>query len=1482
LSTPLWRRLRAALPSAILAVTIYLPLLLTKPGKVGADTKTYLYLDPSKMLSRATSMWDPNIGMGTVTHQNIGYLWPIGPWYWAFQNLGVPDWVAQRLWLGTILFTAGLGVRFLLKTLGQEGPHVTAATFCYALTPYVLTLGARLSVILLPYAGLPWLIGLTVLSLRRGGWRYPALFALVVATVGSVNATSLILVGFGPLLWIFHEVAITREVRFRDAARAVGRIGVLSVGCSLWWLAGLWAQGSYGIDILRYTETAQTVATASMSIELLRGLGYWFFYGEDRFGPWIAPSRAYTARVEVLLLSYVVPALGLIGAAVARFRERAFFLLLLVVGLFLAVGGHPWDGPPPAGQAVKAFLLSDVGLSMRSLPRATPLIALALAVFVGSLLAAATREHERWARPLTAGVMVLAVLALPPLWRGQFVDQNLDRNEDIPAYWHDAAHALDEQGHGTRVLELPGQDFASYRWGTTVDPVTPGIMDRPYVARELIPYGSPPSADLLNALDGRIQEQTLDQQAIVPMARLMGAGDISVRSDLTYERYNTPRPKLLWQFLRTAPGIGAPTGFGGRAPNIPRPNLPLQDEIALNTPTNLPDPPQVGILPIDDAEQILRTAPTEHALVVAGDGDGLVDLAAAGLISGHELITYAGTWDKNQAGLRRQLADGAVLVLTDTNRRQARRWGTVRDTTGITERAGQKPLRVDPKDQRLAIFGDKDTQAAATKGAGAGDNAATVTESLGGAWAEATSYGNAVSLTPEDAPTNAVDGKTGTAWRTGGFSSAVGERLRIHYRSPITTDNLRVLQALGGVRNRFITGIDVRLDGGEPMHFSLGDPSRNATPGDATPGQILRFLRQRFSTVDITITDTDPDHLRTYKNITSVGFSEVVPGVARPPVANDVVRLPVDLLDAAGKASSTHALAVVLTRQRTAGAVAVRADPERSMARSFDLPTARSFQLTGQVRLSNAATDDLLDRALGRPGAEAGGITATSKRRMPGGLADGASAAIDGNPATWYSPGFLNQRGEYVDYRTAAPVTFDHLNLTVLNDGRHSVPQRLRLEVDGKLVQSIDLPSIADQPTPNGTHTFAVPLKAAYTGTHLRLSVDDQPTAVRDVDTIDWYSDKPVSMPIGLVDLGIPGLQAAPLPTDVPSTCRTDLLQVDGKPIGVQLTGSTADLLADRPVRLTACDGSPLRLPAGTSTVRTTPGATTGFDLDRLVLRSAAGGSVDARTGTLTPDPSRDRPKINVTGSTRTSADVTVTGASKAFWLVLGQSHNKGWHATVDGRDLGAPTLVNGYANGWQVPPGSSVRVHLEWTPQKVVWAMIAASVLALLFSIGLIAWPRRRTAAGDADAEIDTTWIPLDARAAMPRPLDLGRMLRYAGPRPGTFALIATTLGALVVGGAVIGPVAGVVLALASLVALRLPRARPLLTIGGPLLFLGSVAFVVFRQATAHLPPGFDWPTYFEVVHQPAWTAVMFLVLDAVIDRCWLRRWWPTDSSPL
>ena len=60
-----------------------------------------------------------------------------------------------------------------------------------------------------------------------------------------------------------------------------------------------------------------------------------------------------------------------------------------------------------------------------------------------------------------------------------------------------------------------------------------------------------------------------------------------------------------------------------------------------------------------------------------------------------------------------------------------------------------------------------------------------------------------------------------------------------------------------------------------------------------------------------------------------------------------------------------------------------------------------------------------------------------------------------------------------------------------------------------------------------------------------------------------------------------------------------------------------------------------------------------------------------------------------VTSKGSTKIDLSVSGARQGtpFWLVLGQSNNAGWEATVAGDDLGGSTLVDGYANGWLVRP---------------------------------------------------------------------------------------------------------------------------------------------------------------------------------------------------
>ena len=222
----------------VLAVVAYLPALASSPGRMPADTKLYLYLDPGRLIGDAPWTFDGRQFAGWVPHQVIAYLWPQGPWYWLGSAVGLPDWVVHRLWLGTLFLAAGTGVLWLARRLGLGLLAALAAALVYQLAPYVLPYASRTSAMLLPWAGLGWIVGLTVLAATRTRWRHAALAALVVASVGAVNATALLMVAPAPVLWLL-TAAIGGTITWRRAATTALRIGVLSLGVSLWWMAAV-------------------------------------------------------------------------------------------------------------------------------------------------------------------------------------------------------------------------------------------------------------------------------------------------------------------------------------------------------------------------------------------------------------------------------------------------------------------------------------------------------------------------------------------------------------------------------------------------------------------------------------------------------------------------------------------------------------------------------------------------------------------------------------------------------------------------------------------------------------------------------------------------------------------------------------------------------------------------------------------------------------------------------------------------------------------------------------------------------------------------------------------------------------------------------------------------------------------------------------------------------------------------------------------
>jgi hypothetical protein len=246
-----------------------------------------------------------------------------------------------------------------------------------------------------------------------------------------------------------------------------------------------------------------------------------------------------------------------------------------------------------------------------------------------------------------------------------------------------------------------------------------------------------------------------------------------------------------------------------------------------------------------------------------------------------------------------------------------------------------------------------------------------------------------------------------------------------------------------------------------------------------------------------------------------------------------------------------------------------------------------------------------------------------------------------------------------------------------------------------------------------------------------------------------------------------------------------------------------------------------------------------------------------------------DAPEVRVVRTGRTQSRVEIEAADEPYWLVLGQTQNRGWNADVrGGPDLGGSQLVDGFANGWLVDPADldgaqtddgTVAVDLEWTPQRRVWIALALSIVGALLCLGLIVWSALRRRASPAAFE------PTEEPA---------RWFEWKGDAVRSpVRLVVAVVVAAIVGGVFVAPWVGALAAVVALLAARLPRTRVLVRAYPALAMFGAGVFIAAKQVRQELPPVFEWPTFFGRVRTPAWIAVVLLVVTVVVERLAGRR---------
>ena len=220
----------------------------------------------------------------------------------------------------------------------------------------------------------------------------------------------------------------------------------------------------------------------------------------------------------------------------------------------------------------------------------------------------------------------------------------------------------------------------------------------------------------------------------------------------------------MWGLLTNplAPGLSDPRAFGrDLGPPLA---LPQVDETQLAEGPHPKVPPPVSLFTVETTRRHRARAGGDTPVVLSGDGEGVVDLASLGLVTDGHPLFYAASDATDAAALRAKAGEtGSVLLVTDTNRKRARRWGSLRDNLGYTERADEILLVTDENNGPARALPDE------------GTDAQTVVETPGVKVA-ATKYGGDNIYSPELRPARAIDGDVQTAWTVGEFTKVIGQR----------------------------------------------------------------------------------------------------------------------------------------------------------------------------------------------------------------------------------------------------------------------------------------------------------------------------------------------------------------------------------------------------------------------------------------------------------------------------------------------------------------------------------------------------------------------------------------------------------------------------------------------------------------------------------------------------------------------------------
>lgn len=972
-----------------------------QPGKVVADTKIDLALDPGGLMSRALHLWDPSTTFGVLQNQGYGYLFPMAPFAAAGQLVAAP-WVVQRLWWAALLTAGFLAMRALLAAWRVADPVTRqVGAVAFALSPRVVsTLGPISSesapALLAPAILLPLVLaGLGRLGPRRAA----ALSALAVLCCGGVNATATAFAVVPAGLWL-----VTRRGWWRTPLTWWWAASV--VAASAWWAVPLLVLGRYSPPFLDWIESSDTVTRTISLLDDLRGTSHWLGHLVTPAGPWWNAGYDLVAAPGLVIGTALAAAIGLAGLTLRGLPHRDYLVGLALLGVLVLALPHtgPLDSP------LRPFiqdLLDGPLAALRNVHKADPLLRLPLAVafthVVGRLAQRdrrAPRVPARAARPVVVlAALTACVAALSPVLPG-LAGQLASRGSfaAVPQEWSQAGRWLDRQPGGGTALVVPASNFDEYTWGRPLDLVLRTQTSTDTAVRDAVPLTPANTVRMLDSVETRLQTGR-DLGGVVDVLRTAGVRHVVLRNDLDTSSTGGVPVSVARSAITRTPALKQVAAFG--------------NTFVDGTGTRL-RPVEVYAIEGSTAPAAELT-PLSGVVSASGASDSLPDLRDAG-IDGPVVFDGDAATSAAAARVAHDSAAGGRRVVTDGLRARDRAFGAIRgrdvsQTLPADHLSGARDY-LPWSDPRLrttvAWTGLRDLEASGSLATDAGP---------GG-------------LDPADRPFSAVDGLGTTAW----VVAADGRpSVTMTFDRPRPVDGLEVSALADKTRFGDFLGIPTRVkvttdQGDTVVRLAATGRSQVVTGLPSGPTTRLRL--------EILETDRRADALVT-------GLTEVrVPGL----VVRESAVVP--------HPSPAPADAFVLSEQYrgTDGCVEVRDEfvcrdeqraPEDAAGLDRTIPVSDGvpYAVHGTLgAVPGPGLDAVLD--LGAPGV----VTASSRLSRAPQVRPGA--VLDGDPATAWAPDPADATPT-LSLELARSTTVSHLRLQTRGEWLTGRDVTAQVTVDG-------------------------------------------------------------------------------------------------------------------------------------------------------------------------------------------------------------------------------------------------------------------------------------------------------------------------------------------------------------------------------------------------------------------------------------------------